>query len=128
MSSVKRYNDRFNGILNASAEKRYRSFLNTAADGEEVWMLSGKDGYITMDIDGVIYLLVWPGKEYAVHFSGEDTPISIEVHDFVEQCEELLREPEQNIQFMVFPSQNDGYIVDSFTLMEDLLEELERLE
>jgi len=37
----------FRGLMQSTPEKRYKSFLTTVADREEVWLLSSKEGYAT---------------------------------------------------------------------------------
>ena len=117
---------RFEGIWNASAEKRYRHFINYVADQESVWMLSNEDGLTTIDLDGYINLLVWPSKEFAVAFDEKEIPVEIEVHDFCQRCKNMLEE--KNIRFMVFPNDKDTYIVETEELLNAILEELELLE
>ena len=56
---------RFSGMANAPDQKRYKNFINTVADGEEVWLLDGGDGYCTYDIDDEIYIIVYPEEQYA---------------------------------------------------------------
>ena len=112
------------GLLKASPEKRYKSFLATAADTEEIWFLSSEDGEVMLEADGYIHLLVWPRKEFAEMFrqDGEEAA-SVEVHEFIEQCE-----TQEDIRFMVFPNDKDCYIVDAEKLAEDLNAALEEVE
>lgn len=113
------------GLLNTSPEKRYKSFLSTVADSEEVWLLSSKDGYATFDEDDFIHLLIWPCKEFAEMFKDDDEEVvSIEVHKFIEQCEAL----EENIRFMVFPTDKDSYVVTTEILINDISAYLEEVE
>ena len=113
------------GMMSASPEKRYKSFLTTVADLEEVWLLSSKDGYATFDADGYINLLVWPRKEFAELFKNNDEEVvSMEVHEFVEQCENV----EENIRFMVFPTYDNSYVVDSEKFINDINLHLDEVE
>ena len=113
------------GLLNASPEKRYKSFLTTAADLAEVWLLSSEEGYATFDADGYIHLLIWPRREFAVLLqSAEEEPVSMEIHDFIEECQHL----DSHFRFMVFPTQNDAYVVTTKQLCEDLADHLEEVE
>lgn len=115
----------FLGMMNASPEKRYKSFLTAAADLEEVWLLSSEDGYATADIEGNIHLMIWPHKEFAEAFQEENEEIiSMEVHEFVEMCETS----EEDMRFMVFPTDKDCYIVDAEQLINDIRESLEEVE
>lgn len=113
------------GLMNASPEKRYKSFLNTVVDQEEVWLLESDEGCVTIDLDGYIHVLVWPHKEFCEPFMGKnDQPIAIEVHAFIDDCKLL----DQNMRFMVFPTQKDCYIISTEGLCHDLLEHLEEIE
>ncbi|MBQ3099512.1 MAG: DUF2750 domain-containing protein [Clostridia bacterium] len=103
------------GLVNASPEKRYKSFLTTVADREEVWILSSDEGCTTLDIDGYINIMVWPRKELCFSIEGE-SPESIEIHDFLDYCEEL----DDSYRFMVFPTEVDSYIVSVEKMREDL--------
>lgn len=117
---------RFEGILNASAETRYKHFIWFVADNASVWMLSNNEGFATIDLDGYIHLLVWPSKEFAIAFDREDTPIEIEIHDFCERCKNINKK--DNIRFMVFPNHKDTHIIEAEDLLNDILNELELLE
>lgn len=118
---------RFFGILNASAKKRYRNFISTVADREEVWLLENGEGYATFDDEEKIYLLVWPEQEFAKWFSKEDeNAVSIEVHEFCRRCLEM--KDDSKIQFMVFPTEKDSWVVDTETILANILEELDRVE
>ena len=46
--------------INSTPEKRFHSFISTVADKEAVWLLESEDGYMTLDIDGYVNLLLWP--------------------------------------------------------------------
>ena len=114
-----------NGLLNTSPKKRYKSFLSTIADLEEVWLLFSNEGYATFDADNYIHLLIWPRKEFTEMFKDDDEEVvSIEVHKFIEQCETL----EENIRFMVFPTDKDSYVVTAEKLINDINEALEEVE
>ena len=89
-------------------------------------MLGDDDGFTTIDADGYIHLLVWPEKEFAVAFSKEDTPIEMAIHEFCELCENIMGEG--NVRFMVFPTDKDAWIISVEELLNDLTEELERVE
>lgn len=117
---------RFEGLWNASPAKRYKHFKTYVADWGSVWMLSNDEGFSTIDIDGYIHLLVWPSKEFAVAFDEEERPIEIEVHDFCKRCIDII--DQDNIRFMVFPTDKDTFIVETEELLNDVLEELSRVE
>lgn len=114
-----------NGLLNTSPEKRYKSFLTTVADLEEVWLLSSDEGYATFYADNYIHLLIWPRKEFAEMFKEDDEKvISIEVHKFIEQCEAV----DENVRFMVFPTDKDSYVITAENLINDINDYLDEIE
>ena len=78
------------GVMNASPEKRYKNFISRVADNEEVWVLDNGEGYATLVQIDYISLIVYPSKEAAEFFSEGDEVMSIEVHDFVNNCEETI--------------------------------------
>ena len=117
---------RFEGLWNATAEKRYNHFITYAVDYESAWLLANENGFATVDADGYIHLLVWPSKEFAEEYNKEDTPVEMDIHEFCERCEEMMNE--ENIRFMVFPTDKDAWIVSTEGLLNDLTEELERVE
>lgn len=105
------------GLVKATPEKRYKSFLTTVADTAEVWLLTSEKGQTTYDADGYIHILVWPCKEFAQMLSGEgEEPTSMEIHEFIEQCEKL----DESIRFMVFPTKENAFVVTTETLISDL--------
>ena len=83
---------RFEGLWNATAEKRYKHFVTYTVDCESAWLLANEDGFTTIDVDGYIYLLVWPSKEFAEAFSKKDTPVEMEIHEFCKHCEDIMNE------------------------------------
>ena len=117
---------RFKGLWNTTAEKRYKHFITYTVDNEGVWLLTSEDGYATIDIDGFIHLLAWPSKEFAIAYNEEDTPVEIDIHEFCERCEDMMNE--ENTRFMIFPTDKDAWIVSTQDLLNDLAEELDRVE
>lgn len=120
--------DKFTGILHATPEKRYKNFISTVVDTENVWMLSNQQGFATIDKEDSIYLLVWPAQEYAKYFSKEenDKPTAIEIHDFCDRCREICKDT--NIKFMVFPTDENSFVINTEYLLYDIEEELDRVE
>lgn len=117
---------RFEGLWNAKPQKRYKHFVSFVADQESVWMLANDDGFTTVDLDGYVNLLVWPSREFAVAYDSQDVPVEIEVHDFCQRCEELLKQ--KNVRFMVFPTHKDVYVANTEELLSDILYELDLIE
>lgn len=104
----------FEGLLKAAPQKRYRHFVTTAADREQVWLYKGEPW------------CVWAEWEFAAHMVSKEKMAQVDVHDF---CEELLLEVEaQEMPISVFPNGTDSQIVSAGELREALLEELDRIE
>ena len=89
---------RFEGLWNATAEKRYNHFITYAVDYESTWLLASEDGFATIDVDGYIHLLVWPSKEFAEAYNKEDTPVEMDIHEFCERCEEMMND--ENMRYI----------------------------
>lgn len=110
--------DRLNGVLNASPEKRYKNFISTVVDQEQVWVLSSEAGYATWDEDDIIRLIVYPTLDAAKLFAGSDTPAAIEVHDFLSRCKTYMKN--DHFGFMVYPNGSDAFIVSTEQMVDDL--------
>ena len=117
--------NRIEGLLSASPEKRYRNFIGTVVDREEVWLLSSEDGYATYDDENYTNLLVWSEKQFAEMFADGDNAIPIGIHDFCERCKEML---DDNIGFLVFYNGKDAYWADANRILNDIQEELSLVE
>ena len=55
-------------ILEMDGEERYDYFLDAVVEEREIWILVNADNQflkIVSDEDGVAYLPVWPGSEFA---------------------------------------------------------------
>ena len=113
------------GLLNASPDKRYKSFLTRTADSAEVWVINSPDGYATYDIDDEWCLMLWPTEEFCKLFVDENERAeAIEIHDFLDRCKTV----EENVRFLVFPNDRDGCIVTAEQLIYDMMEYLEQVE
>ena len=104
-------------VLSAPPEKRYKTFLTKATDEESVWVLVRDEGIVMHADETGAYLLCWPAKEFAEIFALDgDVPCEIEVHDFISLCrEEILEE-----KIMVFPADNDSFVMSGTNLANDL--------
>ena len=115
----------YNGLMKASPEKRYKSFLNTVVDMEEVWILDSEEGCATLDFDGYIHILLWPRKEVCECLRTEgETPLSVGIDEFLEEFDKLG----PNERFMIFPTEEDGYSVSADKLYADICEHLDEVE
>ncbi len=112
------------GLLQATPEKRYKSFLTTAADREEAWgLVSDDQNPLAIRDDGCIWL--WPYKEFCEWMrSPEDVPVSIEIHELLEQCQAL----DPATRFRVFPTKENAYTVTAEQLCRDMQEHLDEVE
>lgn len=110
------------GLISATPEKRYKSFLNTVTDTETVWVGSPKSQDYTTGEDGFSYIPLWPQQEFVISYV--ETHYPIEIHDFVEKCIEL----DDTTRFSVFPTENNTYIVTAKKLCQDIIKHLEELE
>lgn len=113
------------GIMKAPPEKRYKSFLNTVADLEEVWFLSSKDGFATFDANDVKYVLIWPREEFCKYLISEgEKPSSMEIHEFLKKCVNL----KASVRFMVFPTKLDSFVTTAEKLCMDIRACLDEVE
>lgn len=119
-------NKRMLGIISAPSVKRYKNFINTVVDMEEVWLLDSGEGYCTFDENGEINIIVYPTEEIAHYFSQGTKPVSMEIHEFCVECRKLI--DEENIGFAVFPNNENAIKVSPQELYDDLLSALEEVE
>ena len=113
-----------NSLLSSSPEKRYKSFLNTVADWEEVFVGITPDGNsFATDDKGCI--LLWSHKEICeLMVSSHHIPKVIEVHDFLKYCESIG----DATMFSVFPTTENSNIVSAKQLVLDINEHLDEVE
>lgn len=112
------------GLLGAAPEKRYKSFLNTVTDLEEVFVGLAIDKQVFVTNDEGLTLL-WPYKEFCeLMLSSNQIPKAIEIHDFLEYCRSL----EDSAMFSIFPTNENSYIVSAKQLILDIQEHLDELE
>ncbi len=112
------------GLLKATPEKRYHSFLNTVADREEIWGLIAADQetWVT-DEDGCV--LLWPYREFCERMmASNEHPEAIEVHVFLEQW----KARGDSIGFSVFPTDENTHVVSAERLCLDIQEYLDEIE
>ena len=105
------------GLLAASAEKRYKSFVVTACDTEKVWIWRGAGA-------GHGAMFVWPYGEIARMFHDADEISCLDVHDFMDELGNMDKEAIVH----VFPNGTDEYAAKAGNLLNFLLEELELVE
>ena len=75
-------------VLEMDGEERYDYFLDRVVEEREIWILVNADNQflkIVSEEDGVGYLPVWPGEDFAADYAkGEDglSPKAISLPDF----------------------------------------------
>lgn len=101
------------GVWNAAAQKRYKNFVTTVADTEEVWFCeSGK-------------LSVWPEESYAQKLFPTEKIMCMDVHEF---CSSVLEKFPETECIYVFPNDRDAALTKPGKLLFDIQNELDRVE
>ena len=112
--------NRFEGLMKAHPKKRYKSFVTSVADCEEVWTdASFSEAETTVEE----MISVWPEKEFAQAACTQREAVMIEVHDF---CRILQNNP--HVVVRVFPNGIDYFDTDAEKLLLDIESELELIE
>lgn len=112
-------NNKFDGLMNAAPHKRYKSFAVTVADWESVWL--DCDPNQPLPDEGVIS--VWQEEMFAAAVCTDKPFFKMDVHDF---CDLLGAHPDATIR--VFPNGKNWTDMAAEDLLEDVLEELDRVE
>lgn len=112
-------NNKFDGLMNAAPHKRYKSFTVTVADWESVWL--DCDPNQPLPDEGVIS--VWPEEMFAAAVCMDKPFFKMDVRDF---CDLLEAHPDATIH--VFPNGKNWTDTAAEDLLEDVLEELDRVE
>ena len=112
-------NNKFDGLMNAAPHKRYKSFAATVADWESVWL--DCDPNQPLPEEGVIS--VWPEEMFAAAVCTDKPFFKMDVHEF---CDLLEAYPDATIR--VFPNGKNWTDTAAEDLLEDMLEELDRVE
>lgn len=106
-------NKRIDGIWNSAPHKRYKTFIVTSADQEQVFVHKGDKWS------------VWPEEVFALRNFPNNVIECLDVHEF---CEELSKEGHCVQNISVFPTEVNTTMVEADILLRDLLEELGRIE
>ena len=120
-----------NNVLKLSALKRYKYFINKAADKSYIWSLYNDGWALAGDKEGRNIIPFWPTKEYASICATKEwsnyIPEAIEIHDFLDS---YLNELEENKIFpaIFYTPQDVGMVVSHQDLKKDLKQELSRIE
>jgi hypothetical protein len=118
-------------VIKLEARKRYKYFLNRAADNALVWGLYDTGWVVATDEQDNSLFPVWPAKEYAQLCSQENWegafPKSIEIHEFME---DFLKNIIRNCMLVAvfYTPAEKGIILDPKVLYDDLFKALSRIE
>ena len=113
-----------NGLLRSTPEKRYKSFLTTVADLEEVFVgiTPHEDVFATNDRG---FILLWAHQEICeLMISTNQIPKTIEIHAFLEYCESI----DDSTTFSICPTNENSYIISAKQLILDINEYLDQVE
>ena len=98
----------FDEILARKPESRYKYFIRTVAEEEEVWGLADEEGWLMLEVDGEDQdaLAVFPNPEFAEAFqkAGEFDEFQVEPLDLYEFMDWLEDFMEEKIKVAVFPT------------------------
>lgn len=110
-------------ILNSSADDRYKHFIKTIIEKQEVWFLEFEDAYTMFkNEEGGVDLLVWQDKKMAEDYAVEgEIPVSISFEEFCDQCKAYVGSKE--VMLMVCPTEDKDVIIVN---MEQMLNDIER--
>lgn len=97
-------------ILARKPESRYKYFIRTVAEEEEVWGLTDEEGWLMLEVDGEKEdaIAVFPLESFAEVFrqAGELDGFVVEALDLREFMEWLDDLEEKGIKVAVFPTPN----------------------
>ena len=120
--------EEFRALLAAPREKRYRYFLNHAADEQRVWALADERDQLALVATETSRLMpFWPHKRYTEHDLASGrwrgvAPIGIHVDDVLEQV--VPDAAEDGVLFAIFPGKDGQFVVAPNELERDLRREL----
>jgi hypothetical protein len=97
----------FGSVLGLPAPRRYAYFIKKVADGDTMWGLRDRDGWVTtMDDDGNLHLPLWPHPDFAAACATAEwvgaEPAAIDVDEWVEGGAESLER--DGLAVAVFPT------------------------
>ena len=121
----------FNGVIKAPMQKKYKYFLNKAADNGSIWGLY-KDGWaMSSDDKDSLFIPLWPLKEFALAAAieewGDYKPEKLDIGEFLEKYLDEITDNGIGVSVM-YTKENKGIIVNNKQLKKDLQRELHRIE
>lgn len=119
-------------LWQAPIRKRYRNFIHTAADRNEVWMLGSPDGELQVEGAAGFGVCIWPRREFAERFLCE-TNISESCVAFVVEAERFAEHlcslsEREGCYVAVFPTPQNLCMTAAKDVLRDLTGELELYE
>lgn len=110
-------------ILKSSANDRYRHFIKTIIETQQVWFLEYEDAYTMFkNEEGGVDLLVWQDKKMAEEFAVEgEVAVSISFEEFCAQCRSYVGSKE--VMLMVCPTGDEDVLIVN---MEQMLNDIEK--
>ena len=95
--------EKFQALINASADAREKYFFNQVALKQEVWMLFDDEIFPIYNGEQTELINVWPDKEFAeeCHMPSVVSPraVPIPIDDFLDE----ILQPEPLIELSIFP-------------------------
>lgn len=124
--------EEINALLKCDAKKRYKYFINHAADSEVVWSLYD-DGWISSENDeGDSFFILWPEKEFAeLCISGNWKNCyakKIELHFLINEILPNLSNEKTKVAIFMLPNGDETPSVSADELMKDLKNECQKYE
>lgn len=115
-------------VLSLSREKRYKHFIKMIVDTEQVWGLYNEEWAIALSDDNVVFLPLWPAREYAQFCANSEwsnyNPKSVILSEFTSQFLPSLGS--ENVLLGIFFTPIDkGIILNIDELLKDIFKELE---
>ncbi|MBQ6645637.1 MAG: hypothetical protein IJM56_03040 [Clostridia bacterium] len=102
------------GLVKATPQKRYKSFVTTICDRDEVWLYVSMEGNVS----------VWPQKSFGEALYNTDELQCIDVHEFIN----YLLHKQMDAIINVFPTTENNHPVRTDELLCYIREELDRIE
>ena len=118
----------FRALLSAPRDKRYRYFLNHAADEQRVWTLADESDRLAVAVtDEARFIPLWPHKRYVENDLARGpwhdvAPIGVHMDDVLDQI--IPEAAEEGVLFAVFPGEDGQFVVAPDELERDLRDQL----
>lgn len=125
------YDSEIEEIFCLTEDKKYKYFLNMAAESEQIWGLKEKNNWITIkDSNNNITMPIWPSYDF-VNYCRENqwketVPESIDLYEFIEYW--LLGMKRDGCRVLIFGDTNgSGISIDAEQLKTEVEDHLTNL-